>query len=414
MRNARLLTVCAAATLASAALAQTTLRNDTVQAEDTIRTWIATEFGRRGPEGKTSDDPLRHARWHFVFLVNTTNFARRSAYAQFVQNTIQRFLTRQAELSEGDPKDRFSVYTYQLSLNDARPSLKDKALDGAAIETFRREFPSVPERGLQVGHDNAGSRRALLQKLGDPDQDRPIVMIQFTDIAINEAPKNQPLDRRIRALNGQTGALDGLPWFPYETPGQPFSAFDGKSTYDVHVWLYGPARFSRAQLVVPVVQEEQPTPEPAPVQEAEPAKEETPSRPILPLIGGIVAALAVLAGLALAAKTLLKGKSYRVTIGSELPVTLTKGESRKVCGQDAQVSGPVYTLSEPKAPAAALLELTNVSGGVRYRPLAGEIKMMPDPPNRVLTPGNYEVFIKLEDFSKTLRLIIEAVEESKG
>jgi len=401
---------CVAWVLAAAAPAQPTLRNDTAQAEDTIRGWIVREFAQRSPEGKATEDPLRHVRWHFVFLVNTTNFARRSAYAQFVQSTIQRFLTRQAALSEGDAKDRFSVYTYQLALNDPRPSLKDRALDGSAIELFRREFPSVPDSGLAVGHDNAGARRALLERLGDPDQDRPTVMIQFTDIAINEAPRNRALDKRIRATNGQTGAMEGLPWVAYETPGQPFSAFDGAATYDVHAWLYGPVRFDRAQLSAARPQPTKATPEAAESTQPAGTGEEQPAGSVWPLIGWVLAALAALAGLALAAGALLRRRTYRVTIGSGLPITLAKGESRRVCGPNAKEPGPITTLSDSNAPPAALFELTAVSSGVRYKPLVGEVGVMPEPPSKVMTPGQYDLFVKYQMYSRTIHIVVESVE----
>ncbi|MFN3683154.1 MAG: hypothetical protein ACK41F_04375 [Fimbriimonadaceae bacterium] len=401
---------CVAWVLAAAAPAQPTLRNDTAQAEDTIRGWIVREFAQRSPQGKATEDPLRDVKWHFVFLVNTTNFARRSAYAQFVQSTIQRFLTRQAALSEGDAKDRLSIYTYQLALSDARPSLKERALDGTAIELFRREFPSVPDSGLAVGHDNAGARRALLERLGDPDQDRPTVVIQFTDIAINEAPRDRALDRRIRATNGQTGAMEGLPWVAYETPGQPFSAFDGAATYDVHAWLYGPARFDRAQLSAPRPQPTEATPEAAEGTPPAETKEEQPAGSYWPLIGWVLAALAALAGLLLGAKALLRGRTYRVTVGSGLPITLTKGESRRVCGPNAKEPGAIITLPDANAPPAALFRLKSVASGVQYEPLVGEVRVMPEPPGRVMTPGQYDLFIKYESYSRTLHIVVESVE----
>lgn len=287
-------------------------------------------------------EPTREVNWHYVFLVNATPVASQSAYAEFTRNMIVKFLDErlaERQANRQDPsKDFVSFIPYQLDLyREGGQAITREPLSVDTIKKLDEVFPKTPFRTRADGttpfprtggHDNVTTRRQIMLEIGDPNQAVPTILIQFTNIALNEDPGNPENDQAIRPLTGSSGLVEGTEFDIYEVPGQPFQAAvadsNGKPIV-VHTWLYGPSTFSAAEKLAAT---------PAPAEPAEPSEPFNP----MPIIVG-VSLLAALAIAFLVIKKVMSGaaRGVSVKVGNEVTHVFTqRDETVEVHGPGSQ------------------------------------------------------------------------------
>ncbi len=287
-------------------------------------------------------EPTREAHWHYVFLFNSTQASSQSAYTEFSRNLIVKFLDeRLAErrTNNQDPaKDFVTFVPYQLDLYlNEKSAIMREPLSEETIKKLDEVFPKTaftvrgdgttpfPRSG---GHDNVTPRRKLMLELGDPDQETPVLLIQFTNIALNEDPGNPENDQAIRPLTGKSGLIEGTSFDVYEVPGQPFQAAvaeAGRNPITVHTWLYGPEAFTSIKTLAAT---------PAPAADEEPSEPFNP----MPLVIGAAILAAIIAAAVIIKKLAAAGaKGVSVKVADEVTHVFTqKGETVEVHGPGSQ------------------------------------------------------------------------------
>jgi hypothetical protein len=136
-------------------------------------------------------------------------------------------------------------------------------------------------------------RRELLELLTQnnpgvaPDSwTKPILLVQFTTIDVNEVPGDLARDSRIRPLPARTALLEGTGFEAYNVTGLPLKTDppgQGLEPFNVYAWTYGPAKFTGVKELA------------AADRDVTPAQPEAPKgkSPIGTIVGWIVA-LAIL------------------------------------------------------------------------------------------------------------------------
>ncbi len=192
--------------------------------------------------------PLR-----IVFLQDVSRSSAQADYVDFTRNFCSRFLTElgkaQGKLGIAPEKRVLvSYYPYQHHIYQRSNVVKDVQLRPRAgvVDLIASTIPNqrISVRGESpLGHDSSGSRRQLIQLLGDTSN---VVIIQITPSTLNEDPDNPRNERIIKRFDARTGQLDStniVPFGDIDTPFQTESKLLGNSQ-DVHIWLYGPERFN--------------------------------------------------------------------------------------------------------------------------------------------------------------------------
>ncbi len=414
MRTIRSVLVLAVLALAGGLAAQQIERPTT---SDQVVEWMGKRIEEAFQARSGRSNGLKDHRWHFVFMFNSSRAGARSAYTEFTKSAINAFIDKRTQETEGSAeKDLFSFYAYQLDLYGGAYAVQSIPLTRQAIPALEAAFPKLPFPNRldgrpmpdENGHDNSGTRRALMDFLGSPDRDKPILLVQFTDIAINEDPGNQRNDGVIRRQSGQLSNLEGTGFVAYEVPGQPFSARSVTVSFNVHVWMYGPSQFAN------IVNMGSTPPPSARGSTATGGGAGIDFGGWLPwVLGVLVAVAALIAAGVFASKQgylAMGSKSIRVTVG-DTPVALQGADIVVVggdgCGQ--KTDGTLLLLKN--APPHELFLLQKRGGGVVLKPQLGTIKENDAiVSQKKLEPGRtYDFYYEYEKYKRTISIRVEVV-----
>lgn len=379
------------------------------QTADWIAGRLSEAFRARGGTG----DALRDHRYHFVFLFCSSRAEVNSGYTELVKSTITAFIDLRTDANQQSGQyDQFSFFPYQLDLYTGQRALQSVPMTRDAIPAFESVFPNqmIPVRSdgsampSQRGQDNVGARSAVMRLLGQPDRDKPLIVIQFTDISTNEDPADRRNDQRIRGRSGQfDGLADGF--VAYEVAGQPFSAQQSKGKrITVHAWMYGPGGFSQI----------------AKVGGSRPARTTTGMADLswlwwvlgIGIVGALVAAAVHWSRKHAPPPVAKRSKTLSVTVDPAPTVTLREGEFAVVVGKggvQTTQGGPLIEV--PKAVAQEFLHLVNESGQLRLKVRLGElVSSLAEVPDVLEVGTPYEFAHKYSGKTILLKIRVERVE----
>ncbi|MEZ0326016.1 MAG: hypothetical protein ACAH95_08915 [Fimbriimonas sp.] len=334
--------------LAACAVAQTQpSRTRSENAAIWLRDQLNAELSARIPDAGKS--PLADYPFHFVFLVDSSQASAKSAYPEFVKQTLSHFLRAVEFAQRGRGSTSLvSVYPYQTELYNGDPfrvealPLTENAVREATAKVPGSTIPNLTNgqpAPIKGGHDHSGARRAVLDALiaqnagvQPGDWTRPVLLIQFTTIDVNESPGDQERDRRIRSLPARTSLLEGTGFQAYDVKGLPLKTDpprSGLEPFNVYLWTYGPGSFSGIKPLA------------AKTASAPPAVVAAPATDYSKLVIWLVVLVAIAA-----AAYLLRGmlmKTHRVTIhrgaASIYGRDLKRGERVEIWGPGSQSVG---------------------------------------------------------------------------
>lgn len=246
----------------SAVAQQTRTRSE--QAALWLRDQLNAELKQRIPDA--TDQPLADYPFHFIFLIDSSQASAKSAYPEFVKQTMSAFLRmiENAQKDRGSPSI-VSVYPYEtgayvddqyrissLSLNPDNIRLAVEKVPGTSIG-------SGP--GGKGGHIHSLSRRQVIDLLRKENPTlepsawtKPPLIVQFTTIDVNEVPGDAKLDHDVRPLSARTAGLEGSGLIAYDVKGLPLKTDPpgpNLEPFNVYVWTYGPERFTSALRLAP-------------------------------------------------------------------------------------------------------------------------------------------------------------------
>jgi hypothetical protein len=228
-----------------------------------LRDQLNTELQQRIPSA--TKHPLADYPFHFVFLVDASQASSKSAYPEFVKQTLSHFL----RAVENAQKDRGSYSTVSIVPYDTALHL-GSGLDELTLtpDNIRKAIALVPTVSLgpgpggKGGHDHSGTRKELLTLLtknnpGTPPSTwtKPVLLVQFTTIDVNEVPGEPDRDRQVRPLSARNSMLEGSGFEAYNVTGLPLKTDppkQGLEPFNVYIWTYGPAEFSGVKALNPI------------------------------------------------------------------------------------------------------------------------------------------------------------------
>lgn len=298
--------------------------------------------------------------FHYIFLFDSSQASPRSAYRKYVQGLIESFLNKR--LGEGlSEKSTVSLYAYQLDLyrppsagtfENAPLTAKSIELLGGMPHTFMNRADGSP-MPVQGGHDHVTPRRHAMQQaltsfgVSSPNQNIPILVVQFTTTPFNEMPGNRSIDAEMRRLDARTAQLEGTGFVAFDVPELPLKS---GGEFPVYVWLYGPSQFTKLATISGQIRQ--------------PNKPEGLDTNNSENRSGWLVLVFILGAFAVAAYWLLK--PIRVTISANSReihgAMVRRGSGLAICGpRTTKVSAQSCVLSDDLAPGAPQGVLATIS-----------------------------------------------------
>ena len=234
--------------------AEPTSRSDEVAKSiyDRIAKEVSIRSGNPNDPEAIGRNPMR-----VVFLVDTSQATDKDYFPPFVAKVAAGVLRRiggaqlAAKMSD-DALDDVWFYPYQLDLiQDAEHVVTGQRLKKGG-GTVQKIVDAIPAKRLPIpgegnrGHDSSKSRRTLIDLLGRASAERETVIIQVTTMPANSDPDHPENHAKITGIDARSGLLEGTDYMVYQDDGRYYqtdSPGGGVSAADVHVWLYGPAKF---------------------------------------------------------------------------------------------------------------------------------------------------------------------------
>lgn len=250
-------------------------RTRTEQAAIWLRDGLNNELKQRIPD--STEHPLADFPFHFVFLIDASQASAKSAYPEFVKQTLSHFLraVENAQKNRGSYSE-VSIVPYDTGLYKSNP------IDVLTLtpDNINKALALVPTYSLGAGpggkggHDHSGMRHDLMELLTKDNPGvapstwtKPILLVQFTTIDVNEVPGDASRDAKVRPLPARTALLEGTGFEAYDVAGLPLKTDppkEGLEPFNVYIWTYGPSKFTGVKALAEANREVATTTAPAP------------------------------------------------------------------------------------------------------------------------------------------------------